>query len=60
MKNDKTNPNPSAESVGTDTYEIYQIEDTRGVDYCFRDYASAMDQTPPTTGAYMQGHSRLR
>lgn len=44
MENANINPNPSAESAGTDTYEIYQIEDTRGVDYCFRDYASAQDR----------------
>lgn len=25
----------------TDTYEIYQIEDVRGTDYCFRPYAEA-------------------
>ena len=46
MKNDKTNPNPSAGggAAVADTYEIYQIEDTRGVAYCFRDYVSARDR----------------
>ena len=44
MENANINPNPSAEGGTADTYEIYQIDDIRGVAYCFRDYISARDR----------------